>query len=359
MINDKRREVEEIDLKIAELKKHRQELLDEIGEGRLSWGAIIAGAFGALMIGLGVIALFAANWDTFGREARAAIAVSPVVVCGAVAIAAALKDVKARALWEPLGILWCISTAAATCLVAQTYQVGGSVPGLVLLVAALMLPAIWTTRAVAPTVLWPILAIVWAGSSLSAGSHASTELALKSSAFMALSLPGYIAFIRSRPPRAALVSGQIASGLVYSLGLGIMLCMTLPLGWHDEACWVVVFWLCSALVAGAGRLFKLPAWGGVALVVAAGAAFPTPFIRDISVYLIALAMMMCVVVCGIRKASLRLTNIGAATLLWLVVAKFFESRAPFTVKGIVLIVAGLALTALNVGIVRVRKARRA
>ena len=108
MTNDKIREVEEIDLKIAELKKRRRELVAELGEGRLSWGAIIAGAFGALMIGLGVIALFAANWDAFGREARAAIAVAPVVACGAVAVTSALKDVKTRALWEPLGIFWCI-----------------------------------------------------------------------------------------------------------------------------------------------------------------------------------------------------------------------------------------------------------
>ena len=172
----------------SELKKRRRELLAEMGEGRLSWGAIIAGAFGALMIGLGVIALFAANWDAFGRETRAAIAVSSVIACGAVAIIAALKDVKTRALWEPLGILWCISTAAATCLVAQTYQVGGSVPGLVLLAALLMLPTIWTTRAIAPTVLWPILAIVWAGASLNAGARTSTALALRSAAFMALSL---------------------------------------------------------------------------------------------------------------------------------------------------------------------------
>lgn len=359
MTNDKKREVEEIDLKIAELKKRRRELVAELGEGRLSWGAIIAGAFGALMIGLGVIALFAANWDAFGREARAAIAVAPVVACGAVAVTAALKDVKTRALWEPLGILWCISVSAATCLVAQTYHVGGSVPGLVLLVALLMLPAIWTTRAVAPTVLWPILAIVWAGVSRNAGAHASTALALKSAAFMAVSLPAYVSFVRSRPPRAALVAGQIASGLVYSLGLGIMLCMTLPLGWYDAAVCVAIFWLSSALVAGAGRLFGLPAWGRVALVVAAGAAFPTPFIRELAVYPIALAIMVCVVACGIRKASLFLTNVSAATFLWLVVAKFFASHAPFTVKGIVLIAAGLVLTALNVAMVRIRKSRRA
>jgi len=361
MNEDVKREVEEIDLKIAELKKQRRELLAKLGEGRLSWGAIIAGAFGALMVGLGIIALFAANWDMFGREARAAIAVAPVVACGAVAIAASLRGVRARALWEPLGILWCVSVAAATCLVAQTYQVGGSVPGLVLLVALLMLPAIWTTRAVAPTVLWPILAIVWGGVSWDAGACKSFVLAAKGVALMALSLPAYVAFLRSRPPKSALVSAQIVSGLVYSAGLGILLCITLPLdwGWHDGFLGIMIFWLCAALVAGIGRFFRLPAWGAVALVVVAVAAIPTPLLRYNTGFIISLVLMASVVVYGVRKMRLLFTNVGAATFLWLVLAKFFESEASFTVKGIVLIAAGLALTALNVVLIRLRKGRRA
>ena len=361
MNEDVKREVEEIDLKIAELKKQRRELLAKLGEGRLSWGAIIAGAFGALMVGLGIIALFAANWDMFGREARAAIAVAPVVACGAVAIAASLKGVSARALWEPLGILWCVSVAAATCLVAQTYQVGGSVPGLVLLVALLMLPAIWTTRAVAPTVLWPILAIVWGGVSWDAGAGKSFALAAKGVALMALSLPAYVAFLRSRPPKSALVSAQIVSGLVYSAGLGILLCITLPLdwGWHDGFLGIMIFWLCAALVAGIGRFFCLPAWGAVALVVVAVAAIPTPLLRYNTGFIISLVLMASVVVYGVRKMRLLFTNVGAATFLWLVLAKFFESEASFTVKGIVLIAAGLVLTALNVVLIRLRKGRRA
>lgn len=361
MNEDVKREVEEIDLKIAELKKQRRELLAKLGEGRLSWGAIIAGAFGALMVGLGIIALFAANWDMFGREARAAIAVAPVVACGAVAIAASLRGVRARALWEPLGILWCVSVAAATCLVAQTYQVGGSVPGLVLLVALLMLPAIWTTRAVAPTVLWPILAIVWGGVSWDAGACKSFALAANGVALMALSLPAYVAFLRSRPPKSALVSAQIVSGLVYSAGLGILLCITLPLdwGWHDGFLGIMIFWLCAALVAGIGRFFRLPAWGAVALVVVAVAAIPTPLLRYNTGFIISLVLMASVVVYGVRKMRLLFTNVGAATFLWLVLAKFFESEASFTVKGIVLIAAGLALTALNVVLIRLRKGRRA
>ena len=55
---------------------------------RLSWGIMIIGGFGAFLIGLGIIALFAANWDCFGRAARAAISLSPVVLCGVIALVA-------------------------------------------------------------------------------------------------------------------------------------------------------------------------------------------------------------------------------------------------------------------------------
>ena len=356
--NEIRTKVAEIDLKIEELRNRRKELLSELGEGRLSWSAIITGGFGALMIGLGVIALFAANWDAFGREARAAIALAPVVVCGVAAILAHARGVKSRALWEPVGILWCVSVAAAACLVAQTYQVGGSVPGLVLLVALLMLPAIWVTRAAAPMALWPIMAIVWTISSIGIGGGRSIALAVKGVALMALSLPAYIVFLRSDPRKAALVTVQAVTGLVYSFGLGLLVSAALPFR-YDGASYVYTFWLCAALVVGAGKIFALPVWGMVGTIVAAAATFPTPVLHDGRAYFIALALVGGIIAYGVSKLRIGFTNIGAVAFLWLVLAKFFESRVSFTVKGVMLIASGLALTALNVALVRVRKARRA
>ena len=354
-----RNEVAGIDLKIEELKKRRKALLSELGEGSLSWGAMIIGAFGALMIGLGVIALFAANWDVFGREARAAIAIAPVVACGAAAVWAYAKGAKSRALWEPLGILWCISVAAAACLVAQTYQVGGSVPSLILFVALLMLPVVWITRAVAPMALWPIMAIVWTCSMEVSGAKSSFALAAKGLALMALSLPAYIAFLRGRPPKPVLIPVQIATGFVYSLGLGILLSEALPIS-SNEGLVVAVFWMCAALVAGAGRVFSLPVWGMIGVIVAAGAAFPTPFLRNAPVnFYAALAIAGAIIAYGVAKLRIGVTNIGAVTSLWLVLGKFFESSVSFTVKGTVLIAAGVLLTALNMVLIRIRKARRA
>ena len=324
--------------------------------GRISWGVMLAGGFGALMIGLGIIALFAANWDCFGRPARAAISLAPVVLCGLVALVASVKGWKASSFWEPLGILWAIATGAATCLVAQTYQVGGSVPGLILFVSLLTLPVVWITRSVALIGAWPILAVVWTCVSRET-ADASVPLGMEAAALMALSLPAYIAFLRRQPGRAALVTGQLVTGLVYSFGAGLMLAVALPIG-DGATGGVLVFWACSAAVALVALVFRLPVWPFVATLVAAGASIPTAMDNEaFALYPVALILSVGIIAYGVRKLRLSYTNVGAALFLILVLTKFFESRIDFTVKGVVLILAGAALTALNVIFVRYRKGR--
>ena len=325
-------------------------------ERRFSWGVMIAGGFGALMIGLGVIALFAANWDCFGRPARAAISLAPVVLCGIAALVASAKGWKSMALWEPLGILWCIATAAGTCLVAQTYQVGGSVPGLILFVALLMLPVVWISRSVMAMAMWPVLAIVWtfAQREIQSGSFA---LGFEGLGLMALSLPAYVAFLRREPGRAMLVTGQLVTGLVYSLGAAILLVCAWPLGWNHSNTPVLVFWGCAAMVAGVAAVFKLPVWPIIATLVASGVAMVTGVDRESSLYVVSLVLALGVLAYGVRKLKLSYANIGAALLLWLILAKFFASRLDFTVKGIVLILSGVAITVLNIVFIRLRKRR--
>ncbi|MBO4287737.1 MAG: DUF2157 domain-containing protein [Kiritimatiellae bacterium] len=362
-IRERRREIEEIDLKIAELKKRRKELLAESGENRLSVAAIIVGSFGALLIGLGLIALFAANWQTFGREARAAISFLPVLLCGGLAITAAIKGWRSHALWEPLGIFWCVTIGAATCLIAQTYNVGGSVPGLLLFVAFLTLPVVWTTRAATPTALWPLLPIIWGCQTAATHEENTVTLIVKSLAFLALSLPGYIAFLKSRPPKAALVPVQIATGLIYSLGLGILLCTIIPYRERMFILYIHCFWACAALVGIAAWLCSLPVWRIVATLVAAGTAFSVPFSEEgFATYGAALLLAAGILAYGIStfntdKLRLSYTNIGGITLLWLIVAKFFESEVSFTIKGLILIGAGTVLTLLNLLLIRYHKRR--
>ena len=323
-------------------------------ESRFGLGAILAGAFGALLMGLGVIAIFAANWDCFGRAERAVIAVAPVVACGMAALVAKAKGLRTMALWEPLGILWFISVVAASCLVAQTYQVGGSVPGLVLFVTALTLPVVWTTRSVGAMSAWLVLPIVWMFSKMEWHDRSDIAATVKAMLLMAASLPAYIAFLRRKPQRAALVLGQLATGLAYSFGTGmIILRGVYP---HSETWWILIFWICSAVVFAAAAAFKLPVWPKVAMSVSLIATMPSPGL-SLPIYAASLALAMGVAAWGIAKARLADMNFGVVMLLWLILAKFFASRADFTVKGLVLISAGIMLAVLNVVLVRMKKRR--
>ena len=175
---------------------------------------------------------------------------------------------------------------------------------------------------------------------------------------MALSLPAFVAFIRRKPGRIALKAGQSMTGFVYSYGTGILLLYVLAParfnGFLETS--ITVFWLCAAVVLLAGVYFKLPFWITPALLVATGAAMAAAF-AWIGLYVAALALAVGVIWTGVRRMKLATVNLGAALFLWLVLVKFFESRLPFTGKGIVLIGAGVALVALNVYMLRLKKRR--
>ena len=322
-------------------------------ESRIGWGAIIAGSFGALLIGLGVIAIFAANWDHIGRAERALVAIAPLIACGGVAIAAKARGWRTMTFWEPLGILWFVSTIAAACLVAQTYNVGGKAPDLVMFVAVLTLPVVWITRSAVAMSAWPVFALVYAGSSGDWWSGADANAIVNAFLILAASIPAYVAFLRRHPPRTELVLCQIATGLVYSFGMAWMLVFCLDCSMQTG---ILVFWGCSALVFGVGAAFRLPVWPMVAIITASLGATPSvsPSVH-LSVYAASLALAAVTTAYGIVKRRLAFMNVGSMLLLYLILAKFFMSKADFTVKGIVLIAAGVALAALNVVLFRAKR----
>ena len=97
-------------------------------------------------------------------------------------------------------------------------------------------------------------------------------------------------------------------------------------------------------------------WPMVAIITASLAATPSVSSKAcLSIYAASLALAVATTAYGIVKRRLAFMNIGAMLLLYLILAKFFMSEADFTVKGIVLIVAGVALAALNVVLVRAKR----
>ncbi len=230
------------------------------------------------------------------------------------------------------------------------------VPGFILCVAWRSLAVGWVTRSVAGMAFWPVWAVAW-GMATQEVHGADENTLFAALALMALSIPAFVAFMRRDPGRAARVTGCGVLGFVYTLGPAI-LCACVLDDYFRGADYIWVFWACSLPVLLAGAFFKIPCWPLVSMLVASGAAIPTPFMNG-GVSIAALVLALAIGAVGIRRVRLTHTNVGAALFLWLVLAKFSESRADFTTKGLVLIASGAALTSLNVVMLKLKKRRAA
>ncbi|MBQ9430161.1 MAG: DUF2157 domain-containing protein [Kiritimatiellae bacterium] len=403
------------------------------------WGKILAGAFSALLIGLGIIALFAANWNEFNRPMRAAIALAPLTLCGIAALVAAFRQNRSTAFWEPLGILWFITTIAAFALVAQTYQISHDLPAFIFGCALLTLPVVYLTRSVTVLALWPILPLVRIcvrindfGRSVESGNTALIE-ALLYFALTALAIPTAIKFFRSKPNR--LLRENLLAVLSITCSVGI--CMTFAIitdkGRVTEAIFAIPLILIFALHLALGRRYHSPVltglgilyfgWGnilvpipeaidhitdnfltanyialngqewGMATAIIIGllgtlvwairsciklnlvttreltglyiaAALPIAYIAvaalynsvgDMLAYLLQLGYAGYVLVYGLRHLKLSDINIGVALFCYFILVKFFSSEWSFTIKGIILILCGVVLAAVNIGFARYKR----
>ena len=122
---------------------------------------VILSALGALLVGLGIIALFAANWGALSRGMRAGVSLLPLTICTLLALTGFARGWKARAFWEALGICWSLAIWSGFGLVCQTYHLSDDVRGFVLACTLLCLPVLYLTRSATATVVWPIYGLVW------------------------------------------------------------------------------------------------------------------------------------------------------------------------------------------------------
>lgn len=327
--------------------------------GRLSWGILLAGVFGAFLVGLGLAALVAANWNDFGRAARTALAFAPVAACGAAALLFSAKGKTSAAMMEPMGLVWFAAVAAGATIVAQTYQIGDSAEGLLLFIALLALPVLFATRARLVTVLWTVFAIVRA---CVRGDDAGRSAALALGAgggILLLSAAAWTWAARCRGEGALTSSCRAAMGLAWAVGLPLVAVCTVP--WRDWDDWYWMLFFAAALLAMAlGRATRHAAWSVAGTLAAIGAAVPTVASGivdgpDSLFYCLSLGYALFLAVCGVRRRSLWRVNAGALLAAWLVVGKFCESDVSFTVKGVALMAAGVALWALNVWLVRMKR----
>ena len=313
------------------------------------------------MVGLGLIALVAANWDGFGKAARVGVSALPLAACGVAALWAGAKGKTGAAVMEPLGLLWLAAVAAASTVVAQTYQVGDSVAGLLLFIAVLAYPALWATRGRIAVLVWTVFALVWMFSKCDEIGEPAVLALGGAAGVVALSAAAWVFAARSWPEGGLTASARAGMGLAYAFGVPLAVAVTGP--WHFRDAWYFGFFFAgAALVGGAGWLTGHRAWSVAGTLVAVGTAVLTFLTREFGFpglmlvwYCGSLVYAAALVVRGIVRRDLWVLNAGVLLGAWLVLAKFFESEVDFTVKGIVLIAAGAAVLGVNVWLVRMKK----
>lgn len=128
---------------------------------RTPWGRVIFGALGALLVGLGIIALLAANWGEIPRDVRAVIAFLPLTFCVGLYGFGTRRGWDSRAFLEPLGIFWGLSIGAGIALISQTYHIPGEVETFVFTWMVLLVPVLYATQALAAVAGFFVGLLVW------------------------------------------------------------------------------------------------------------------------------------------------------------------------------------------------------
>lgn len=104
---------------------------------------MVFGILGAVLIGLGLILIVAHNWDSLSNGQKTFFAVIPLLLSQLGAGYTMLYHSE-KVMWkEIVAVFICFSVAAALSLIAQIYQIPGSIPSFVLTWMLLILPLVY------------------------------------------------------------------------------------------------------------------------------------------------------------------------------------------------------------------------
>src|SRR5882724_4587452 len=98
----------------ARLRAHYAQAAAAQGPG---WGTILLAIGGATLVGLGVILIFAHNWEDWTPEVRVALSLAPLLI-GQLAVLQALRN-RSRLWSEGAGMFTAIAIGASIALIAQ------------------------------------------------------------------------------------------------------------------------------------------------------------------------------------------------------------------------------------------------
>jgi uncharacterized membrane protein len=369
----------------------------------------IFGVLGATLIGLGIILIFAHNWDNFSRTAKTALALLPLISFQALTAYTIIKN-KSAAWKQVAGTLLFFSVGAAIALIAQIYNIPGNTASFLCTWTAVCLPLLYILRANVLGVLHIVFATYYA----TAAGYDDNTLPWMYIAFIAAFIPFYIERYRTGHPGFTAfinlllpVSGTIVLGtflnnefafnfVVYLAFFGLLYAIgQLPFfrnfgtrgnGYHvlSQAGIIVVlmfmsfrwFWdtklefdintgiLWAALViATAVIAYKYELLKRLDPFAIAALASPVLYFARhthalagmILVNITALALGVAIIRKGVLRVDLSLLNFGLVITSVLIICRFFDTYMTFALRGLLFVAVGAGFFAANYILIRKKK----
>ena len=116
-------------------------------ERRVPLILLICGTLGAVLISLGIILLFAHNWDNLSRPLRAALSFTPLIAGQLLLLYTLLKKAHSDVWRESTCVFTVFAIGACIALISQTYQIPGDLGNFLLVWSLLGLPLVYLAQA--------------------------------------------------------------------------------------------------------------------------------------------------------------------------------------------------------------------
>jgi uncharacterized membrane protein len=205
----------------------------------LHWAIIAFAMLGSLLIGAGIILLFAHNWDALTRPTRALLSFCPLLIGSALSVSALLKR-NSTAWRESAGIFHSLAVGTSIALIGQTYHLPSDTPMFLLSWAVLIMPLMFLLRSTGAYLIYLTLACNWSG--------VAQETYGQAAGFWLMMIPPVIHLAesvrRDRHSPATLLC-------FWSTLLALCICTGIVFERTVPGLWIVAY---AALLSGAGLL---------------------------------------------------------------------------------------------------------
>ncbi len=199
-------------------------------KNKLNVALAIFGVIGAVSIGLGIILLFAYNWDKLNRMQRILMAFAPLIIsCGLLGWSI-FTDKKSLVIREGFSVFNMLSVGGAMALMTQIYHFSGDIDNLLLTWMILSLPLVYLMSSNLVAILYLVGITSWASISQISGNHAVFFWPL-----IGLIFPHYLKYLFKDKFSSVSVWLSSALCLCFTVAIGISLEKTLP------GLWIIIY----------------------------------------------------------------------------------------------------------------------